>query len=484
MEDALLICRQTQEAKDILLTMKTNFKKGIKASVKFESGHKIHLIGIKGVGMTALAIILAERGVKVSGSDTKEKFFTDAVLKKHKIFFKEKFDAKNISSDVNAVICSTAYYFNGKSMGENPEVASAIKNNLPILTYPQALGILAKDYKAIAIAGSHGKSTTTALLGWVMERAGLDPNVIVGTRVNKWNSNARSGKSKYLIIEADEYREAFLNYQPEITVITSIDFDHPDYFKTRASYYGAFKKLVKNTQKKLIVCGDDIRLQKLAQYGKKIGLKVSTYGFSASNDLVLQQTAVKHLNVFHANNKRFATSFPGKPYVLNSGAVIALAKPLKISPDQVQKGIKSFPGTARRLELVKKTKHHTIFDDYAHHPTAIRLTLEGLRKRYSNQKIIAIFQPHMFSRTKTLLKDFAKSFKDADAVGVMEVYPSARESTGPVGAKQLAAQIKLHHSHVFYLSSFKIAEQFLKKYSHSGNIIVLMGAGNICDLVA
>jgi len=450
---------------------------------QFQKVAKIHLIGIKGVGMTALAIILAERGVKVSGSDTNEKFFTDKVLKNHKISFKEEFDFRNIPADVNAVICSTAYYFAGQAQNKNPEVESALEQKIPVLTYPEALGILAKDYKVIAIAGSHGKSTTAAMLGWVMEKAGQNPNVIVGTRINDWNSNARTGKSKYLVVEADEYRDAFLNYRPEIAVITSIDYDHPDYFKTKASYYSAFKKLVDNTQKHLVVCGDDIKLRQLASYGKRKSLVVSTYGFLSDNDIVLQQTSVKQWSVFHAGNKSFTTAFPGQPYILNSGAVITVSKLLKIADSKTQASLKTFPGTARRMEVVKKNKNFTIIDDYAHHPTAIKMTLEGVKQKYSDQRIIVIFQPHMFSRTKALLKEFAKSFGSADVVGIMEVYPSARESSGPVGGKQLAGQTKLHHKNVSYVKDFSTAKKFIKTYSKNGNVIVLMGAGNIRNII-
>ena len=194
--------------------------------------------------------------------------------------------------------------------------------------------------------------------------------------------------------------------------------------------------------------------------------------------------------MFHALNKRFTLAFPGLPYVLNSSAVIAVSKLLKVSLTKVQVGIKTFPGTARRLEIIKENKHYTLIDDYAHHPTAIHLTLFGLREKYPTQKIIVIFQPHMFSRTKALLKDFAKSFSSADVVGIMEVYPSARESSLPtgkqatrVGGKQLAGQAKFHHKNVTYLKTMLTARKFVKTYAKNGNVIILMGAGNIRDIV-
>lgn len=430
--------------------------------------------------MTALAQILKSRGVVVSGSDGAQTFFTDDVLRHLKIPLMETFDAKNIPADVTAVISSTAYFFEGKALMGNVEVESALKRGLNVLTYPQALGEIAKEHKVIAVAGSHGKSTTTALLGWILEQCGADPTVIVGTKVNQWESNARAGKSEWLVIEADEYREAFLQYPPFGALITSIDYDHPDYFKTEASYVKAFTKLAKSVSKEgfLIGCGDDKRVEKIVS---------QTYGFDDKNDVVaVDGGVVKHQQCFtlEAGDKRFtgAIMFPGKQYVLNTAGAVATAVAMGIDMKQAVEAVKTFPGTARRLEIVSQTKDAVIIDDYAHHPTAITVTLDGIRRMYPERRVIALFQPHMYSRTKEFLSDFARCFTPAHAVGIMDVYPSARETTGPVGGKELYEATRRNHPSVHYLKTREEAKRFIKEFAVNGNVVVLMGAGDVGDL--
>ncbi len=491
-----------------------------------KKGDKVHLIGIKGVGMTALAQILLARGCKVTGSDGPEEFFTDAVLKWLKIPVAQKFAAKNIPVDVDVVVSSVAYYFGGKVLGSNPEVAETLRllaqgKKLALFTYPQALGILANEYQVIAVAGSHGKSTTTAMLGWILEQIGFEPNVLVGTKVNGWESNARSsskisggklggrGSGPFLVIEADEYRDAFLNYKPFAAIITSIDYDHPDYFKTPAAYYNSFKKLVDNIDPKgfLVIEGDGKQTVKLSEYAKKCGLKVLTYGFSPENKMcrlvdegiwprVLARAPKPALSparhnakiqsvcqlfsiLFYGRKIQGSVPFPGKQYVLNSGAAIVAAVMAGAGLEEATKAIATFPGTARRMEVLKKTKNYIIIDDYAHHPTAITITLEGIRAMYPGRKIICVFQPHMFSRTQALLKEFAKCFAPADIVGIMEIFPSARETSGPVNGADLAHETQKFHKHVTYLPTMESGKQFVKQFLKENNMIVLMGAGDV-----
>ena len=477
------------------------FSKGLKTTSSFGRGDKIHFIGIKGVGMTALAQILTGRGCVVTGSDGPARFFTDEVLRRLKIPFTEKFDENNIPANVDMVISSAAYLHEGKSLG-NREVDTALKRKLTIYSYPQALGILAKDYKVIAVAGSHGKSTTTALLGWVLEKAGLDPTVIVGTKVNKWESNARVGKSEWLVLEADEYREAFLNYKPFGVILTSIDYDHPDYFKTPADYEHAFNKLINTIDPKgfLVACRDDAQVNGIAVREKKQGRTVVTYGFKLDSDVFVADKGIvksqyqskarygtSRQQMFHIvfTDKHFALAniaFPGKQYIANAAAALATARLLKADRQKSVAAVASFPGTARRLEILKKpTKDEPamIIDDYAHHPTAIKITLEGIAKMYPKKKLIVVFQPHMFSRTAALLDDFAKSFTLADEVGLMEIYPSAREVSGPVSGKDLATKAKQYHKRVTYLKDMDAGKQFVKQFLKHDCVIVLMGAGDV-----
>jgi len=453
-----------------------------------EPGSKVHLVGIKGVAMTALAQILQSRGVRVTGSDGPDKFFTDKILRKLKITYKQKFSADNLKKDIDAVISSAAYLHNGKVLN-NVEVEAAIKKKIPIYTYPEVMSALTAQYRTLAVAGSHGKSTTSGLLAWVLVKCGVDPTAIIGSRVNKWNTNGRVGKSQTLVIEADEYREAFLKYAVSGAIVTSIDYDHPDYFKTRKSYILAFRKFVERIALGgfLVVFGDDQETKKLGVYARLKDIRTISYGFDEKNDVVLIDKGVsRQTNMFTImfNGQKYSGKIPfvGKQYVLNSGAVFAMCVALGVNPKVALSGISTFPGIARRFETVKKTKDYVIIDDYAHHPTAINITLEGIRAMYPKRHIVAVFQPHMFSRTEVLLEPFAKSFNFADEVGIMEIYPSAREKTGPVKGRDLAARAKFYHRRVTYLPDMESGKQYVKQHAKDNNVIVLMGAGNVNEL--
>lgn len=465
----------------------------------FTKGKKIYLVGIKGVGMTALAQILQGRGCAVSGSDGPATFFTDEVLRTLQIPFFETFEASHIPADVDVVVSSAAYLRPAQgeqvaqALGGNVEVAEALQRGVKLMTYPQAIGILAKEYKVIAVAGSHGKSTTTALLGWILEKTGIDPTVIVGTKVNKWGSNARAGKSEYLVVEADEYREAFLNYEPYGAIITSIDYDHPDYYKTPADYLKAFEKFAQAINPKgfLVGCGDDDAVKQICLTASRRGVRVLTYGFGELNDVFVADKGIdKHFQMFHImfSDKHFAlaaVAFPGRQYILNGGAALATALLMGADRMKAVEAVKSFPGTARRLEVIKpasKDEPAIIIDDYAHHPTAISITLEGVAKMYSGYKLVAIFQPHMFSRTAVLLDEFAKSFSIADEVGLMEIYASARETGGAVSGRDLVAKAKQYHEHVTYLPTHAAGREFVKQFVKQKAVIVLMGAGDVYRL--
>ena len=453
-----------------------------------QSDSRVHLVGIKGVAMTALAQVLKARGMKVSGSDGQAQFFTDAILKRLKIPYAQEFAAANISKAIDVVVSSAAYLHNGKSLN-NVEVEAALKLKIPTYTYPVVMSLLTSEYKTIGVAGSHGKSTTTALLGWVLAQCKLDPTVIVGSRVNGWNANARIGKSKALVLEADEYREAFLKYALYGAIITSIDYDHPDYFKTPASYLRAFVRLLGRIEKKgfLVVFGDDKIVQEVGERGRKKKLDVVRYGFDSENEVIVRDLGVvkqKQMFAILFNGKQYKGSIPfvGKQYVLNSAAVFAVATMLGVNPKKAVAAMASFPGIARRFEIVKQKKDFVIIDDYAHHPTAVDITLEGVRAMYPGRRIVAVFQPHMFSRTQALLEPFANSFKHADEVGIMEIYPSARETAGPVNGRDLAARTKFHHHRVTYLPDMESGKQYVKQHAKNKNVIVLMGAGNVNEL--
>ena len=407
--------------------------------------------------MTALAQVLQGRGIDVLGSDTKEKFFTDQVLKKLKIKVIEGFDKKNIPIDADLIIASAAYLGQGIN---NLEVDEAKKRDWPIFTYAQILGTLFQKKYGIAVAGTHGKSTVAAMLGLVLEKAGLDPTVIVGTRVIQWQSNARLGRSKYLVAEADEYRNNFLYYSPSALILTSLEYDHPDFFKNFEEYKKTFGRFIRKIPSDgfIVANSQDKQVKEAVKQAK---CQIIEYGFP-DQEIKLQ--------------------VPGQHNLLNASAVIVMAQRLGVPKEIIEKGLADFQGTSRRFEF-KGEKNGIIFiDDYAHHPTEIQVTLKAVKKLYPQRKIWAIFQPHTFSRTKALLKEFGQSFDQADQVIILDIYGSAREEAGRIHAQDLVEEIKKHRNKTNYIPTIEEAGRYLKKQSQPGQVILTMGAGDVWKL--
>ncbi len=438
---------------------------------------KAYFVGIKGVGMTALAQVLRARGIKVSGSDTHEKFFTDEVLEKLKIPLHEGFRKSNIPKNTDLVITSTAY-FNVTRQSRvtlNIEIQETLKRKIPILTYPEALGLLFQESYGIAVAGTHGKTTVTAMLGVILEEAGLDPTVIVGTRVNQWGSNARAStrgikspnrggrdRAPLLVAEADEYQEAFLNYEPKGLIVTSIEYDHPDYFKTFGTYKNAFRKLVRKVPKDgfIVANWDDENIREVTTSAR---CRIVKYKMNQQKSFKLKLLV------------------PGEFNILNALAAATLVHELGVGLPIIKKALANFQGTARRFEILQDT-NPIIIDDYAHHPTEVQATLKAVRGRWPKKEIWVVFQPHTFSRTEALLKDFSSSFNDADRVFILKTYSSAREVRGKVGAKELAKGTAKHHKRVQYVSSIPEAVKVIKNELNSKQVLITMGAGNVWEV--
>ena len=428
--------------------------------INLSSVKKAYFIGIKGVGMTALAQVLKGYGIEVLGSDKKEKFFTDEVLKKIKIEVIEKFDPGNIPSDVDLIVVSVAYYNEfDKDQSLNVEVEEAIKKNLPILTYAQVLGMIFDQKYGIAVSGTHGKSTTTAMLGVVLEQAGLDPTVIVGTRVLEWQSNARVGKSKYLVAEADEYRDSFSYYSPKVLVLTSVEYDHPDFFKTFDDYRNVFKEMIK----------------KIPQDGFIVA--------NAQDKIVLELVKQAQCPVVEYGPLDIELKSPGEHNQLNASAALEVGLKLGLKREQIEKSLSNFKGTSRRFEIKGEKDGILFIDDYAHHPTEVKATLKAAKELYPNKKIWAIFQPHTFTRTQALLDDFGRAFIRADSVIILDIYGSSREKIGKVHAKDLVKEIKKHKKdEVRYIATIKQAEKYLKEHVGANQVILTMGAGDVWRL--
>jgi UDP-N-acetylmuramate--alanine ligase len=390
------------------------------------SGKKIHMIGIKGVGMAALAEILQSSGAEITGSDIKEEFHTDAVLRRLNIrpLF---FDAANISKNTDLVVYSSAY-------GEDhPERKEAAKLGVSQLSYAEVLAAIFNLKKGIMVAGSHGKTTTAALLGHIMIESGFDPTVLVGGTVINWQANARIGKSEWMVIEGDEYQRKFLNFRPLYLLITNIDYDHPDTYADKVSYQDAFEAMKARTKLKYFEAVGN--LPKIDS-----GILIGRHNFE------------------------------------NIGLIMKLTRELGIADDLVQKAVKSFSGVRRRCEIYYRNEKLMIIDDYAHHPAEIKATLEAVKNRWPDWKLAVIFQPHTFSRTKALLSDFAKAFKDADEVYLVPTYSSARETKKDAENidKLLAENVKKFAKFCF------CGLPVLKDVVKNGKIIIItMGAGDI-----
>ncbi|MCX6796494.1 MAG: UDP-N-acetylmuramate--L-alanine ligase, partial [Candidatus Falkowbacteria bacterium] len=439
---------------------------------------KVYLIGIKGVGMTMLAQFLAAKGITIVGSDTKEKFMTDQVLAKVGVQVREGFSANNLPADAGLIIYSTAYNEN-----TNVEVKQAKAGKIAVLSYAEALGQILNNYYGIAVAGSHGKTTTTAWLGFIMQAAGLRPNVLVGANVPQFGGSALIGTSDYFVVETDEYQNKLKYFNPRAVLLNNIDYDHPDFFPTTADYIQTFIDFIAKIPSKgfLVANFDDPIVQKIVSVNCRC--KVISYGIKEAADYVAygikffngQQYFKVKIGIEDEINEDdviqtkelgdFTIQLAGRHNILNALAVIATAIELNIDLAVIRKYLEEFSGTARRMEKLGEYNGATIIDDYAHHPTEIMATLAGARELYPKNKLVVVFHPHTYTRTKALLDDFAKSFGNADELIVIDIYGSAREEQGGVSSLDLVNKIKEVNKkiNVQYIPTQKEVEKYLRK---------------------
>lgn len=460
------------------------------------------MVGIKGTGMSALAVNLKQMGIKVSGSDYTESFFTDALLAKHRIRVSSPFAASNVPASANLVVVSTAYD------NKNPEVAEAKRRGLSIMTYPEALGLLTKQLQSVAVCGSHGKTTTSAALGYVMSGTGYRPIVNVGSIIPQLASY-QARNPKLLVFEADEYQDKFRYFYPKIIIITNIDYDHPDYFRSPAHYKSVFRKFVSRIPRNglLIYCADDKNCRDVAKNAKcrKISYGFSKYAYcrilvdkinpaktNFSTHLVVELLSgsgqsnnayLSNLYQLSSSTTKFEAGLIGNHNALNLTAAALCAAALGIPTKQIQKSIAAFTGTKRRLEITRHLRINghdcIVIDDFAHHPTEIKATLAAVRAAYSNKTIWTIFQPHTFSRTKALFDDFAKCFNKSDKTIILDIYGSKREVTGAIHSRDLVRKIK---KNAYYQPTAETAAKFLKKEIKKPSIILTLGASEIWRL--
>jgi UDP-N-acetylmuramate--alanine ligase len=448
--------------------------------INWKNLKKIYFIGIKGSGMVALVEILQRQGFNVTGSDTDEKFFTDEILKK-KLFVKyfEGFDASHITNDIDLVVYSTAY--NEKN---NEEFRAAKYKMIPMISYPEILGILFNKKYGIAVCGTHGKTTTTAMLSEIFSASGLDPTAVVGSLVRKWRGSALAGKSEFMIIEADEYQGKFDQYFPQSAILTSADWDHPDWFKTYDEYKDTFKKFVQKIPRHgfLVVCGDRSETLEIAKSAKCNVLK---YGFGKDNDFKIKDYELKDgrqvFEIWHGekNLGEFALELPGRHNALNAAAAVAMSHKFNADAEKTKEALAGFEGTSRRFEYIGERNGAILIDDYAHHPEEIKATLRAAREFFPKRRIWCVFHPHTFTRTKALMPEFAQSFEDADFVIVLDIYGSARETQGGVHSRDLVELAKKYHRNVEYVPTIPEAIEHLAGKIGREDLVIAMGAGDV-----
>jgi UDP-N-acetylmuramate--alanine ligase len=452
----------------------------------------IYMIGIKGVGMTMLAQFLSLKGHKVSGSDVKDIFLTDKVLAQSKIKINFPFSPDNVPEDPNIIIYSSAF-----NIENNPELAFLLKNKekyreTEIFSFAEALGRLFNDYIGIAVCGSHGKTTVSAWLGYVLFKAGKSPNILVGSRVPQFRGSSLLGKSKLFVAEVDEYQNKLRYFNPYGVLLNNIDYDHPDFFKTEKEYVKVFRDFVKKIPKNgfLIINNQDKNSRLLIKncLGQVINYEVSDKGSSQAtvNYLAHSLTIKNNYQFFQVNNLgEFKIKLWGRHNLSNALAVIAAARELKVPLEKIKRYLAEFSGTVRRSQILGKYKQALIIDDYAHHPTEIKATISGLRDRYPKQRLRVIFHPHTFTRTKALFADFVTSFYLADEVIILDIYGSAREKQGGVSSRQLAQAIRNYNrchkvdQAVKNIKDIKETVSYLRLSAKKNEIILLMGAGDV-----
>ena len=464
-------------------------------------GRSVYFIGIKGTGVCAIAELMKRAGFKVSGSDIPEEFYTDKILKKLNITFYVDIDPSRITNEIDMVIYSAAY-----SAETNAELARAVELGIPVVKYTDALGAWSSMFDSTGVCGVHGKTTTTAMCGVLMKAASLPAQVLVGSAVIDFDEMSTiSLGNKYFIAETCEYRKHFLSFNPIRIILTSVESDHQDYFPTYESIRDAFveycRKLPNGGQ--LFYCADDTGACEVARIIEKDdrNIKIIPYGFTASGDYQIVSYKTENARTLFSLSSfkdcgEFKLSIPGRHEVLNAAAALALAVELLkkengtkqsdaqlLSGEQIQSvknAFENFKSTKRRSEIIGEAGGIMFMDDYGHHPTAIKTTLEGIKSFYPDRGLIVSFMSHTYTRTSYLLDEFANAFNDADIVFFHKIYASARENyKGGVNGETLYEKTSsVRKKETYYIEEYDDAFEPICKILKNGDIFLTLGAGN------
>ena len=439
---------------------------------------QVHFVGIGGIGMSGIAEVLLNQGFSVTGSDLNSSDITAYLEEKGARIFSGHLPENVEGADV--LVYSSAV------TPDNPELAEARNRNIPVIRRAEMLGELMRLKYGIAIAGTHGKTTTSSIAGLVLDEGGLDPTLIIGGRIRSLNTNARLGESQFMVTEADEFDRSFLTLSPTIAAITNLEADHMDCyddiddlkrtfieFANKVPFYGT-----------VICCLDSEYVMEILP---EINKPIVTYGYSAQADYQARNVRFNEMHstfdVFH-NGEKEATvklNLPGKHNVSNALAAYVVGKELGIVKDEIISGLAKFNGVMRRFEIKYADKDIIVVDDYAHHPTEVKATLLAAKKGWE-KRVIAVFQPHLYSRTQDLFREFGKSFFDSDVLIVTDIYP-AREVAIPGVTGELIAEAarSFGHKNVHYIPEKSNIPKFLDSIRKKGDIVIGLGAGDIWD---
>ncbi|MBN1957754.1 MAG: UDP-N-acetylmuramate--L-alanine ligase [Desulfuromonadales bacterium] len=445
---------------------------------------KIHFVGIGGIGMSGIAELLLNQGYLVSGSDLHD---SDAIRRLVELGGEIKIghQAENIT-DVDVVVTSTAVKAN------NPEVVEAQRQHIAVIPRAEMLAELMRMKYGIAIAGTHGKTTTTSMMSVVLHHAGIDPTAVIGGRLDVFGSNAKLGRGKFLVAEADESDGSFMHLSPTIAVVTNIDADHLDYYSGIEEIKQIFVDFINKVPfyGRAVLCLEDKNVQDILPAVKK---RFTTYGFSSQADFyaedVKQRQGRTSFNAFYRGQELGRISFrmPGRHNVLNALSVIAVAHELEIPFQTVIGGFRNFGGLQRRFQVREEVDGIMLVDDYGHHPAEIKATL-GAAKSGWNKRVIAVFQPHRYTRTAALFEDFQTAFYQADILVVTDVYAAGEDPVDGATGEALAQGVLEHgHKAVVYRATLEEVSAYVAEIAEPGDMVITLGAGNVnqvCGLVA
>ncbi len=443
----------------------------------FAKAQRVHFIGIGGIGMSGIAEIMLNLGYAVSGSDLRRSSITERLASLGAIIFEGHAAANVIGSGV--IVTSSAVN------ERNPEVVEARARKIPVIPRAEMLAELMRLKYGIAVAGMHGKTTTTSMIATVLAAGNLDPTVVVGGRVDALGSNARLGKSQYLVAEADESDRSFLKLSPILAVVTNLDREHMDCYRDMADVEDAFVEFMDRVPfyGGCVACIDN---EQLAGILPRVRRRVFTYGTTARADFVTRMLApcdgararfevIADGQVFGP----FSLHVPGRHNVLNATAAVAVAIQLEVKPEAIAQGLQSFHGVDRRFQLKGCERGVAVIDDYGHHPTEIRATLHAARE-CNYRHVHVIFQPHRYSRTRDLLQEFLTAFEEANSVEILDIYAASEEPIPGITAKALVDAMR--HPCAEYASTPEEAIDRVAARAVEGDVIFTLGAGSVSQL--